>query len=92
MASISHLAEEEETCLAEAELQLTSFDDQARHLTPTSQRVPGCLCWGQERSTRRATPGLGLVSPATSTPGARWVASSGTSTHVTQVPGGPASS
>lgn len=41
MASTSHLAEEEETCLAEAELQLTSFDDQARHLTPTSQR--GCL-------------------------------------------------
>lgn len=40
MASTNQLAEEEETCLAEAELEPTCLDDQARCLAPTSQRVP----------------------------------------------------
>lgn len=83
MASTNQLAEEEETCLAEAELEPTCI---------LPLQVRGCLCWGQERGTRRVMPGLELVSPASSTPGARWVASSGTCTHVTQDPGGPASS
>lgn len=53
MASTNQLAEEEETCLAEAELEPTCI---------LPLQVRGCLCWRQERGARRVTPGLELVS------------------------------
>lgn len=58
MASTNQLAEEEETCLAEAELEPTCLDDQARYLAPTSQRVP-VLGAGTWHTKGHARPGTG---------------------------------